>query len=504
MTTLQVPTSAHAQPLLSSRATSPAPSGEKIAIRVVEPGTQPDAVYDSALPAWQATIRRWIVRNLRTESEWIANMQKVVRRPWLDTYFVYTSTLGTHTFFMTVLPAFFFFGYPKTGRGLVHVLSFGVYASTFVKDSICAPRPFSPPTTRLTIGTHHLEYGFPSTHSTNSVSVALYIFSLCLSLPPLGIALATFVLAFYIVSIVYGRLYCAMHSFTDCIAGCTIGTLIWTVQWNWEDHIEQFMGTKGPFVPIATVLAGLLLINQHPEPVDDCPCFEDSIAFVSVVMGTTLGRWHGSQAGLDTDSGFFKSLTPGWQLASVNDWLMFSAFALLKMVVGVASIFLWRLVTKTILLAALPPFYRFISQVITLPNRRFYIPATQYTSVPHESGLHPIPSLIDLPSKIETGPNQRLHASVASGSVAKQRVLQNGKEKSPSPVNDVEVVEDRSSDGVKHYDASVITKVVVYAGIGWIACEILPVMFEVFGWGVTNGGRLRFESNVLRNKDRFG
>ncbi|KZT61729.1 acid phosphatase/Vanadium-dependent haloperoxidase [Calocera cornea HHB12733] len=497
MTTLQVPTSAYTQPLLSSRAPSPAPPGEKAAILVVEPGTQPDAVYDNALPPWRAAIRRFIVRNLRTESEWITQMQKVVRKPWLDTYFVYTSTLGTHTFFMTVLPAFFFFGYPVMGRGLVHVLSFGVYASTFVKDSICAPRPFSPPVTRLTIGTHHLEYGFPSTHSTNSVSVALYIFSLCLSLPPLGLALASIFLAFYIVSIVYGRLYCAMHSFTDCIAGCTIGTMIWAVQWTWEDQIEQFMGTKGPFVPIVTVLLGLLLINQHPEPVDDCPCFEDSIAFVSVVMGTTLGRWHGSQAGLDADSGFFVSLTPGWQLASLNDWLTFSAFALLKMVVGVASIFLWRLVTKTILLAALPPFYRVISQVITLPNRRFYIPATteagadrvcrQYTSVPHESGLHPIPSLIDLPSKIEPGPKPSLHASLASGSVAKQRVLQNGKERSPSPLNDVEVIVDRS-DPVKHYDASVITKVVVYAGIGWIACEILPVMFEVFGWGVKSAG----------------
>jgi Helicase associated domain (HA2) len=27
------------------------------------------------------------------------------------------------------------------------------------------------------------------------------------------------------------------------------------------------------------------MVNQHRQPVDDCPCFEDAIAFVSVVMG---------------------------------------------------------------------------------------------------------------------------------------------------------------------------------------------------------------------------
>jgi len=43
--------------------------------------------------------------------------KRKIRAPWLDAYFVYTSSLGTHTFFMIILPAFFFFGYGKFGRG---------------------------------------------------------------------------------------------------------------------------------------------------------------------------------------------------------------------------------------------------------------------------------------------------------------------------------------------------------------------------------------------------
>ncbi|KAG9020885.1 hypothetical protein FS837_007782, partial [Tulasnella sp. UAMH 9824] len=149
---------------------------------VIGPGLLRDAVYDSQMSWWRAGVRRVLVRNLAKESEWIGAMQERIRTPIFDTYFVYTSTLGTHTFFMTMLPAFFFFGHDEAGRSLVHVLGMGVYFASLIKDSICSPRPFAPPVTRLTIGSHHLEYGFPSTHSTNSISIALHFHSIFYSL----------------------------------------------------------------------------------------------------------------------------------------------------------------------------------------------------------------------------------------------------------------------------------------------------------------------------------
>ena len=44
-------------------------------------------------------------------------LQAKVRSPWLDTYFVHASMLGTHTFFLVFLPLFFFFGHDDLGRG---------------------------------------------------------------------------------------------------------------------------------------------------------------------------------------------------------------------------------------------------------------------------------------------------------------------------------------------------------------------------------------------------
>lgn len=52
--------------------------------------------------------------------------QAKVRHPFLDAYFVYTSSLGTHTFFMIMLPIFYFFGAPEFGRGYVRTLAVSV------------------------------------------------------------------------------------------------------------------------------------------------------------------------------------------------------------------------------------------------------------------------------------------------------------------------------------------------------------------------------------------
>lgn len=64
-------------------------------------------------------------------------------------------------------------------------------------------------------------------------------------------------------------------------------------------------------VPSVLVPLCLLLVHYHPQPVDDCPCFEDAIAFVSVILGVYLARWHSVYAGLDER--FFDMIMPGGQ-----------------------------------------------------------------------------------------------------------------------------------------------------------------------------------------------
>jgi hypothetical protein len=43
---------------------------------------------------------------------------------------------------------------------------------------------------------------------------------------------------------------------------------------------------------------------------------------------------------------------------------------------------------------------------------------------------------------------------------------------------------DGKLNGVAHYDADVLTKVIVYVGIAVLAMEFIPVLFNLIGWGV--------------------
>ena len=69
------------------------------------------------LPLWRYTPRQRLIPLVRWETQYLAAMQKAVRSPALDTYFSITANLGTHTFFMIVLPILFWCGYTGLGRG---------------------------------------------------------------------------------------------------------------------------------------------------------------------------------------------------------------------------------------------------------------------------------------------------------------------------------------------------------------------------------------------------
>lgn len=561
-------------------------------------GLQDDAVYDAYLPRPVAFLRRHIVAALRREAPIHERHQELIRRPWLDRYFVNTSLLGTHSFFLVFLPMIFWLGSPRFGRGLINVLAFGVYLSSAIKDLFCVPRPYSPPVTRLTVGTHHLEYGFPSTHSTNSVSIALYIYLYIRKTREIADSgifdswLWQAGLLFYATSVVYGRIYAGMHSIIDCIAGSALGAAITAIQWKWFDHIESFVKINSWTVPIAIVPAGLLMVSVHPQPVDDCPCFEDAIAFISVAMGVALARWSGIRYGmtLNTDPifhPFSNTIDPLTGLAmrayekapnvttpliqipvagSAERWIK----SALVMVFGLINVLLLRVIVKTACKVILPPTFRLVDELIgfSLP-RRHYTPASDYNKIPL-ADLSAVPSVIDLPSQIivtdESGNQQTIQSPVMSPNSSRRGSALNGGALSPisasspllgrsplhSPVpsrtpspNPVEMrrslaagkspqrkihftigatagEDDASEDHdlpipltqskahpnfvapdeqiarnlaadikattpkevekqVKHYDADVLTKVIVYTNIGLFSAGLIPALFERLG-----------------------
>ena len=85
-------------------------------------------------------------------------------------------------------------------------------------------------------------------------------------------------------------------------------------------------------VPAVIVPLCLYLVHRHPQPVDDCPCFEDAIAFMAVVMGEFLTRWYMTQHGYDHR--FFKRVMAGRPFGTVPEMWTWWSIAAAKMVVG--------------------------------------------------------------------------------------------------------------------------------------------------------------------------
>lgn len=62
-------------------------------------------------------MRERLLPLVRMETPYLAWLQDNMRTPALDSYFAITANLGTHTFFMVVLPILFWCGYTSLGRG---------------------------------------------------------------------------------------------------------------------------------------------------------------------------------------------------------------------------------------------------------------------------------------------------------------------------------------------------------------------------------------------------
>ncbi|KAI4166459.1 MAG: hypothetical protein LQ343_008029, partial [Gyalolechia ehrenbergii] len=342
--------------------------------------TKPDAGlrsldhYQHKLPPWRYAARQKLIPLIRWETYYVAKLQSAMRSPLLDSYFSITANLGTHTFFMIFLPILFWCGYTNLGRGMVHILASGVIFSGILKDMLCLPRPLSPPLRRISMShSASLEYGFPSTHSTNAVSVVVYAVYMLRSLgaeinPTLKSSLE--ILSYcYATSIILGRLYCGMHGFFDVVIGSILGALLAIVQCLYGEAFDEFLFHGSSMTSVIVLLIILILVRIHPEPADDCPCFDDSVAFAGVMIGVEVGNWHYARTGSAWDLPV--PATVPFELHTIG-WLRTVA----RIMAGVVIIFAWREIMKPALLKYLPPLFRVVESFgLTLP-RKFFVQAS--------------------------------------------------------------------------------------------------------------------------------
>jgi hypothetical protein len=295
---------------------------------------------------------------------------------------------------------------------MVHLLALGVISSGIIKDLLCLPRPLSPPLQRITMsGSAALEYGFPSTHSTNAISVAVYALHVLResadNMDPTTNSILKTLCYFYSVSIVFGRLYCGMHGFFDVVVGSILGALLAFIQIAFGTAFDDWLYSGTWTAPLLVSLILLVIVRLHPEPADDCPCFDDSVAFAGVLIGIEAAGYSFAASQYSTSVP-----VPGTTPYSLAE--MGLAVTILRIAFGVLMIFAWRGTMKSILFTALPPLFRKIEGAGADLPRKFFLKASEYNTLPPIKDDNVIPSASEIP-KLINDVRQRRGRAVSIG-----------------------------------------------------------------------------------------
>ena len=279
---------------------------------LLDPGNHGPDHFKSKMSTIRFKCRQYMTRFTDRQSEYLAEWQRKHSSPFRDYFFPYTALMGSHTFYVIFLPMPVWFGYFEQTRDLVYILGYSIYLSGFLKDYWCLPRPKSPTVKRSTLSEYTAkEYGAPSSHSANAMGASMYFIYCIWVCSNLNLFLKTFYTGLamvYYMTLVIGRIYCGMHGLLDIISGSICGVVCFSTR-MWLRYIfKDFHSGEYFAFPFISMAVGLLLLYKHVRPVDECPCFVDSVAFIGVISGYEVGDWIIQRSGMDLDCTKFSQI----------------------------------------------------------------------------------------------------------------------------------------------------------------------------------------------------
>lgn len=319
-----------------------------------DPGNHPADHFRKRMSPMRFAMRQYLTRFTDNQSTLLYKWQSKYRTKYRDFFFAYTSCLGSHTFYVICLPIPAWIGHFELVRDMVYILGYSIYFSGYLKDYWCLPRPRAPPLNRITLSEYTtMEYGAPSSHSANASGVTMLLiwriwqaetFSWMTKLMCLVLVLA------YYLTLVLGRIYCGMHGLLDLISGALVGIACFALRILYIAWFGDFKSADHLWYPVVSIAWGLFLLFSHVKPVDECPCFEDSVAFIGVVSGIECSDWLLQWLNIPTGSGM--GLDNGFR------------FFVYRLFVGIPCVVIWKYVISK------PLVYNFLIKGLKLKDDR--------------------------------------------------------------------------------------------------------------------------------------
>jgi len=200
------------------------------------------------------------------------------------------SALGTEEFYAILFCINTWIIDIRLGRLSCIAMAIGFYVANVVKNSLCLPRPPSPPIKPLEDA--YFTWGLPSHHSVLGVILPWYIWFYCLlhyHFEFVTMVCLFIVIAMWSSNVLFCRIYLGVHSPADVVTGGFLGCLIVTLMNRYDNllDISSIMTGQGAFL---VPLYCCILLFLHPFNEISFSAFTESLCMVSVACGVMLGR----------------------------------------------------------------------------------------------------------------------------------------------------------------------------------------------------------------------
>lgn len=396
------------------------------------------------------------------------------QRPWLTELLEFCSHSVSVGFYGAFLPALIWCGLPELGWHLVVLMTLTLYVGNAIKDLIASPRPLNIKYGRQKIkalgsqGTEHLlnaqEYGFPSSHTMNSLALNYYTVHYLYEHNLLTTQQAVFgylAVAAWVAWIALSRLYLGLHTPVDILGGALAGLTTVTCFTAIDPYLEEIIQKLTQIqMGIGVGLVSLILLRLHPKPPRYTPSFEFSTSFMGVLFGGMLGvnrmydDFYVSPIVLKDVWGMVEGGGWGWGgVHSYNWWWWKKAGR--RLAIGFLLLIVCKEVSRAVFNALLPIVYRGCPMAI----RKLWQP--------------PVGNLY----KCKTSPLLSSSSTRRGGS---HRGTTTNVDRDTTAADNEDLLFLEGDESGKPWDVKITARFFSYAAIGLAACELAPRVFIAF------------------------
>jgi len=225
------------------------------------------------------------------------------RNPFCDRFFAAASFCAEEEFYLLTLPFIFWNQDWLFAHHLLYVVNIGLYIGNQMKDVFCLPRPrdvWRPTNLHQTDSSALLDFGFPSTHTMNSISNSGFavLFYYCHSYsdaftatdPTLPCAVAVLMAICYMSVLSLSRIYLGVHSPTDLRGGAVLGVMMMCTQFLIGKGLDRIVYARNPFfLFIQLFVVSFLFLLMCPQTRPPTPTFLQNAVNMGLIAGNMMG-----------------------------------------------------------------------------------------------------------------------------------------------------------------------------------------------------------------------